>query len=153
MTLLDVRATGDHMKRKLQISLGLFIVENIQVHNSKYKTKVQSFSDVLMWKYYYIFNWKKQEKTSLTSKHSVTWTAFGPNLLLLLFISSGIVREMAHKADSKLNSISTTRLSPQHHLWYAPHSLCTPTLSQLLDAVRKWQTSLILFVSALTDVD
>ncbi|XP_069376913.1 serine/threonine-protein kinase 11-interacting protein isoform X2 [Paralichthys olivaceus] len=30
---------------------------------------------------------------------------------------TGIVREMAHKVDSKLKSISTTRLSPQHHLW------------------------------------
>lgn len=30
---------------------------------------------------------------------------------------TGIVREMAHKSDSKLTSISTTRLSPQHHLW------------------------------------
>eukprot|EP00064_Thunnus_orientalis_P008383 superscaffoldBa00000993_g8406 len=30
---------------------------------------------------------------------------------------TGIVREMAHKSDSKLNSISTTRLNPQHHLW------------------------------------
>ncbi|XP_074482840.1 serine/threonine-protein kinase 11-interacting protein isoform X3 [Sebastes fasciatus] len=28
-----------------------------------------------------------------------------------------IVREMAHKSDSKLQSISTTRLNPQHHLW------------------------------------
>uniref|UniRef100_A0A667WIE0 Serine/threonine-protein kinase 11-interacting protein n=1 Tax=Myripristis murdjan TaxID=586833 RepID=A0A667WIE0_9TELE len=32
----------------------------------------------------------------------------------------GIVREMASKSDSKLRSISTTRLNPQHHLWYAP---------------------------------
>ncbi|XP_072235448.1 serine/threonine-protein kinase 11-interacting protein [Leuresthes tenuis] len=32
-------------------------------------------------------------------------------------ILTGIVREMAHKSDSKLKSISTTRLSPQHHLW------------------------------------
>ncbi|KAM4710642.1 serine/threonine-protein kinase 11-interacting protein isoform 2-T2 [Anableps anableps] len=30
---------------------------------------------------------------------------------------TGIVREMAHKSDSKLQSISTTRLSAQHHLW------------------------------------
>lgn len=30
---------------------------------------------------------------------------------------------MAHKSDSKLKSISTTRLNPQHHLWYAPHCL------------------------------
>ncbi|XP_060922997.1 serine/threonine-protein kinase 11-interacting protein [Limanda limanda] len=30
---------------------------------------------------------------------------------------TGLVREMAHKVDSKLKSISTTRLSPQHHLW------------------------------------
>ncbi|XP_049919526.1 serine/threonine-protein kinase 11-interacting protein isoform X2 [Epinephelus moara] len=30
---------------------------------------------------------------------------------------TGIVREMAHKSDSKLNSISTTRLTAQHHLW------------------------------------
>lgn len=30
---------------------------------------------------------------------------------------TGIVREMAHKSDSKLKSISTTRLTPQHHLW------------------------------------
>ncbi|XP_019128793.2 serine/threonine-protein kinase 11-interacting protein isoform X2 [Larimichthys crocea] len=30
---------------------------------------------------------------------------------------TGIVREMAHKSDSKLKSISTTRLGPQHHLW------------------------------------
>ncbi|XP_037552255.1 serine/threonine-protein kinase 11-interacting protein [Nematolebias whitei] len=30
---------------------------------------------------------------------------------------TGIVREMSHKPDSKLQSISTTRLSPQHHLW------------------------------------
>lgn len=30
---------------------------------------------------------------------------------------TGIVQEMAHKSDSKLQSISTTRLSPQHHLW------------------------------------
>nr|XP_046238382.1 serine/threonine-protein kinase 11-interacting protein isoform X4 [Scatophagus argus] len=28
-----------------------------------------------------------------------------------------IVRKMAHKADSKLKSISTSRLNPQHHLW------------------------------------
>lgn len=34
-------------------------------------------------------------------------------------VSAGIVREMAHRSDSKLKSISTTRLSPQHHLWYA----------------------------------
>uniref|UniRef100_A0A667WLF7 Serine/threonine-protein kinase 11-interacting protein n=1 Tax=Myripristis murdjan TaxID=586833 RepID=A0A667WLF7_9TELE len=33
---------------------------------------------------------------------------------------TGIVREMASKSDSKLRSISTTRLNPQHHLWYAP---------------------------------
>ncbi|KAM9328061.1 serine/threonine-protein kinase 11-interacting protein isoform 2-T2 [Pholidichthys leucotaenia] len=30
---------------------------------------------------------------------------------------TGIVREMAHKSDSRLKSISTTRLSQQHHLW------------------------------------
>uniref|UniRef100_A0A3Q1K221 Serine/threonine-protein kinase 11-interacting protein n=1 Tax=Anabas testudineus TaxID=64144 RepID=A0A3Q1K221_ANATE len=30
---------------------------------------------------------------------------------------TGIVREMAHKSDSMLKSISTTRLNPQHHLW------------------------------------
>ncbi|XP_044043779.1 serine/threonine-protein kinase 11-interacting protein isoform X2 [Siniperca chuatsi] len=30
---------------------------------------------------------------------------------------TGIVREMAHKSESKLKSISTTRLNPQHHLW------------------------------------
>ncbi|XP_051283900.1 serine/threonine-protein kinase 11-interacting protein isoform X2 [Dicentrarchus labrax] len=30
---------------------------------------------------------------------------------------TGTVREMAHKSDSKLKSISTTRLNPQHHLW------------------------------------
>ncbi|KAI3366106.1 hypothetical protein L3Q82_009934, partial [Scortum barcoo] len=30
---------------------------------------------------------------------------------------TGIVREMAHKSDSQLKSISTTRLNPQHHLW------------------------------------
>ncbi|XP_030012122.1 serine/threonine-protein kinase 11-interacting protein isoform X2 [Sphaeramia orbicularis] len=30
---------------------------------------------------------------------------------------TGIVREMAHKSDSLLKSISTTRLNPQHHLW------------------------------------
>lgn len=30
---------------------------------------------------------------------------------------TGVVREMAHKSDSKLQSISTTRLDPQHHLW------------------------------------
>ncbi|XP_029373296.1 serine/threonine-protein kinase 11-interacting protein isoform X2 [Echeneis naucrates] len=30
---------------------------------------------------------------------------------------TGIVRELAHRSDSKLQSISTTRLSPQHHLW------------------------------------
>ncbi|KAM7375280.1 hypothetical protein PAMA_014398 [Pampus argenteus] len=30
---------------------------------------------------------------------------------------TGIVREMAHKSDSKLKSISTTRLNPEHHLW------------------------------------
>uniref|UniRef100_UPI003AB0FC4F serine/threonine-protein kinase 11-interacting protein n=1 Tax=Centroberyx gerrardi TaxID=166262 RepID=UPI003AB0FC4F len=30
---------------------------------------------------------------------------------------TGIVREMAPKSDSKLKSISTTRLNPQHHLW------------------------------------
>uniref|UniRef100_A0A672GBW2 Serine/threonine-protein kinase 11-interacting protein n=1 Tax=Salarias fasciatus TaxID=181472 RepID=A0A672GBW2_SALFA len=28
-----------------------------------------------------------------------------------------IVRKMAHKSDSKLQSISTTRLTPEHHLW------------------------------------
>nr|XP_020470912.1 serine/threonine-protein kinase 11-interacting protein isoform X2 [Monopterus albus] len=31
---------------------------------------------------------------------------------------TGIVREMTHKSDSKLKSISTTRLDPQHHLWH-----------------------------------
>lgn len=36
---------------------------------------------------------------------------------IFVVISSGIVREMAHKSDSKLKSISTTRLDPQHHLW------------------------------------
>ncbi|KAM6945407.1 serine/threonine-protein kinase 11-interacting protein [Aplochiton taeniatus] len=30
---------------------------------------------------------------------------------------TGIVREMASKSDSKLKSISTSRLHPQHHLW------------------------------------
>ncbi|KAJ8416709.1 hypothetical protein AAFF_G00325870 [Aldrovandia affinis] len=30
---------------------------------------------------------------------------------------TGIVRELASKSNSKLKSISTTRLSPQHHLW------------------------------------
>ncbi|XP_032362495.1 serine/threonine-protein kinase 11-interacting protein isoform X2 [Etheostoma spectabile] len=30
---------------------------------------------------------------------------------------TGIVREMAHKSESKLQSISTTRLNPLHHLW------------------------------------
>ena len=43
------------------------------------------------------------------------------NLLLYWYasvISPGIVREMAHKSDSKLKSISTTRLTAQHHLWY-----------------------------------
>lgn len=30
---------------------------------------------------------------------------------------TGIVREMAHKSDSKLKSISTRRLTPEHHLW------------------------------------
>ncbi|XP_036401115.1 serine/threonine-protein kinase 11-interacting protein [Megalops cyprinoides] len=30
---------------------------------------------------------------------------------------TGIVRELAHKSNSKLKSISTTRLNPQHHLW------------------------------------
>uniref|UniRef100_A0A669CBJ8 Serine/threonine-protein kinase 11-interacting protein n=1 Tax=Oreochromis niloticus TaxID=8128 RepID=A0A669CBJ8_ORENI len=30
---------------------------------------------------------------------------------------TGIVREMAHKSESKLKSISTTRLTPEHHLW------------------------------------
>lgn len=30
---------------------------------------------------------------------------------------TGLVREMAHKSDSKLQSISTTRLTAQHHLW------------------------------------
>ncbi|XP_057685959.1 serine/threonine-protein kinase 11-interacting protein [Corythoichthys intestinalis] len=30
---------------------------------------------------------------------------------------TGIVREMAHRTDSKLRSISTARLNPQHHLW------------------------------------
>ncbi|XP_054915216.1 serine/threonine-protein kinase 11-interacting protein isoform X2 [Poeciliopsis prolifica] len=30
---------------------------------------------------------------------------------------TGMVREMAHKSDSRLQSISTTRLSAQHHLW------------------------------------
>ncbi|KAF7657036.1 hypothetical protein LDENG_00032760 [Lucifuga dentata] len=32
-------------------------------------------------------------------------------------VLTGVVREMAHKSDSKLQSISTTRLTPQHHLW------------------------------------
>uniref|UniRef100_A0A8C7CRR5 Serine/threonine-protein kinase 11-interacting protein n=1 Tax=Oncorhynchus kisutch TaxID=8019 RepID=A0A8C7CRR5_ONCKI len=31
---------------------------------------------------------------------------------------TGVVRELATKSDSKLKSISTTRLNPQHHLWY-----------------------------------
>ncbi|KAK2857023.1 hypothetical protein Q5P01_005758 [Channa striata] len=30
---------------------------------------------------------------------------------------TGVVREMAHKSDSMLKSITTARLSPQHHLW------------------------------------
>ncbi|XP_007567647.1 serine/threonine-protein kinase 11-interacting protein isoform X2 [Poecilia formosa] len=30
---------------------------------------------------------------------------------------TGMVREMAHKSNSRLQSISTTRLSAQHHLW------------------------------------
>ncbi|XP_030639233.1 LOW QUALITY PROTEIN: serine/threonine-protein kinase 11-interacting protein [Chanos chanos] len=30
---------------------------------------------------------------------------------------TAIVRELAHKSDSKLKSISTTRLTPQHRLW------------------------------------
>ncbi|KAM9828882.1 serine/threonine-protein kinase 11-interacting protein isoform 1-T1 [Syngnathus typhle] len=30
---------------------------------------------------------------------------------------TGIVREMAHRSDSNLRSISTARLNPQHHLW------------------------------------
>uniref|UniRef100_A0A674B741 Serine/threonine-protein kinase 11-interacting protein n=1 Tax=Salmo trutta TaxID=8032 RepID=A0A674B741_SALTR len=30
---------------------------------------------------------------------------------------TGVVRELAAKLDSKLKSISTTRLNPQHHLW------------------------------------
>ncbi|XP_023185719.1 serine/threonine-protein kinase 11-interacting protein isoform X4 [Xiphophorus maculatus] len=30
---------------------------------------------------------------------------------------TGMVREMAHKSESRLQSISTTRLSAQHHLW------------------------------------
>ncbi|XP_061686534.1 serine/threonine-protein kinase 11-interacting protein isoform X3 [Syngnathoides biaculeatus] len=30
---------------------------------------------------------------------------------------TGIVREMAHRSDSKLRSISTARLNPHHHLW------------------------------------
>ncbi|KAL1022123.1 hypothetical protein UPYG_G00022430 [Umbra pygmaea] len=30
---------------------------------------------------------------------------------------TGVVRELATKSDSKLRSISTTRLNPQHHLW------------------------------------
>uniref|UniRef100_A0A3P8P7H4 Serine/threonine-protein kinase 11-interacting protein n=1 Tax=Astatotilapia calliptera TaxID=8154 RepID=A0A3P8P7H4_ASTCA len=30
---------------------------------------------------------------------------------------TGVVREMAHKSESKLKSISTTRLTPEHHLW------------------------------------
>ncbi|XP_064826046.1 serine/threonine-protein kinase 11-interacting protein-like isoform X4 [Oncorhynchus masou masou] len=30
---------------------------------------------------------------------------------------TGVVRELATKSDSKLKSISTTRLNPQHHLW------------------------------------
>lgn len=33
-----------------------------------------------------------------------------------------MVREAAHKSDSKLQSISTARLDPQHHLWYAPQT-------------------------------
>lgn len=48
------------------------------------------------------------------------------------FLSSflGIVREMANKSDSMLKSISTSRLTPQHHLWYAPLILWTPALSR-----------------------
>ncbi|XP_075904648.1 serine/threonine-protein kinase 11-interacting protein isoform X2 [Nelusetta ayraudi] len=30
---------------------------------------------------------------------------------------TGVVRELAHRSDSKLKSISTSRLNPQHHLW------------------------------------
>uniref|UniRef100_A0A6Q2YFN6 Serine/threonine-protein kinase 11-interacting protein n=1 Tax=Esox lucius TaxID=8010 RepID=A0A6Q2YFN6_ESOLU len=30
---------------------------------------------------------------------------------------TGVVRELSTKSDSKLKSISTTRLNPQHHLW------------------------------------
>uniref|UniRef100_A0A8C9XT53 Serine/threonine-protein kinase 11-interacting protein n=1 Tax=Sander lucioperca TaxID=283035 RepID=A0A8C9XT53_SANLU len=54
---------------------------------------------------------------------------------------TGIVREMAHKSESKLQSISTTRLNPLHHLWYAP-----------LHLQRNCQTSLISFVYMLNDV-
>lgn len=47
---------------------------------------------------------------------------------------------MAHKAESKLKSISTTRLHPQHHLWYAP----TQPLIR-----KKWQPSWIfIYVAA-----
>lgn len=52
-------------------------------------------------------------------------TGVSINLIGVFFSPSGIVREMAHKSDSMLKSISTTRLTPQHHLWYAPLSLCS----------------------------
>lgn len=32
---------------------------------------------------------------------------------------------MAHRSDSMLRSISTTRLSSQHHLWYAKDAVPT----------------------------
>ncbi|KAG9349163.1 hypothetical protein JZ751_029486 [Albula glossodonta] len=38
-------------------------------------------------------------------------------LLTRLSLFSGIVKEFAPKSNSKLKSISTTRLNPQHHLW------------------------------------
>ncbi|XP_028987169.1 serine/threonine-protein kinase 11-interacting protein isoform X2 [Betta splendens] len=31
---------------------------------------------------------------------------------------TGVVRELAHKSDSMLKSISTSRLTPEHHLWH-----------------------------------
>lgn len=59
-------------------------------------------------------------------------------------VSPGIVREKAHKSDSKLRSISTTRLTPQHHLWYTPLSASAHREGEKKNIygrrARKWQT-------------
>uniref|UniRef100_A0A7N6AP79 Serine/threonine-protein kinase 11-interacting protein n=1 Tax=Anabas testudineus TaxID=64144 RepID=A0A7N6AP79_ANATE len=64
---------------------------------------------------------------------------------LLVRDSSRCKRFFGLLTDSMLKSISTTRLNPQHHLWYAPLSLCTPTLCRKAIGCSEKMTALTLF--------